>query len=465
MKRSCKEKVNWVHLIGISGVTMAPMANAFKENGWFITGSDKAFYPPMSTYLIEKAITVEVGFRKEHLTRAYYRKKYSKGIRSGLPDFPTLVIIGASISSKNPELLFAKKKKLTVKSYPEVLEKHQIVDKNSIVITGTYGKTTITALLVNIFHKANKKISYMIGALANNIKDGIKLKDKTTEWSITEGDEYITSCYDQTSKFFHYHPKYLVITSAEHDHTDIFPTKKAYVDNFKKLVESVPQDGLIVASKEGENIEEVVENAKAKVIFYEYNEKDFSYKTKLIGKHNKINITGAATLARNLDIPAEAIKDGIETFSGIKRRLEVRMNINDCMVIDDFGSTPSKARGSLSAVKEEYPKHKIVVVFEPNAGNRTKEAIPLYNSVFKNATEVIIPRLSTTKTRDRLFRLGGKELSEVISKTHNKVNYFPIDNELIDHLIKIKGKRIILFTGSHGFRGMIEKTIESISAQ
>lgn len=460
MDKLKNESTKWVHLIGIVGVTMAPVAAEFKRLGWFVTGSDKGFFPPMSTYLIDKNISVEVGFRKEHLTKKYYKEKLGNRFDSSIGDVPDLIVLGNAIASKNPELLFAKEKKVKVSSFPEILEKYEILKGKSIVVAGTFAKTTTTALLVHIFQTAGKDISYMIGALTNEIYDGVRFREASTEWSITEGDEYVSSIFDQKSKFFHYHPDFLVLTSAQLDHTDVFPTEEAYVANFKKLAESVPQDGLIVASKNGKNINEVIENAKAKVIFYEYDEKNFEFEEKLVGRHNKENIVAAATMARNLNISMENIKKAVSTFTGVKRRLEVRLATENSTIIDDFGSTPAKAPSSIEAVKEEFKGRKIYVIFEPNAGSRTEEAIPLYDNVFKDAQEVIIPRLTQIKARPGEKRIGGKELSEVISKTHKKVIYFPSDDELVEYLVKAGGKKVIVFMGSHGFRGMIEKTVE-----
>ena len=462
-KAESKELTKWVHLIGIVGVTMAPVAAEFKRLGWFVTGSDKGFFPPMSTYLIDKNIGVEVGFREEHLTKKYYKNRSGKRYDENIDEHPNLIVLGNAIASKNPELLFAQKHKIQIKSFPEILEEYEILEGKSIVVVGTFAKTTTTALLVHIYQTAGKNISYMIGALTNEIADGVKFKEETTEWSITEGDEYVSSIFDQKSKFFHYHPDYLILTSAQLDHTDIFPTEESYINNFKELVESVPQDGLIIASKNGKNVEKVVENAKAKVIFYEYDEKNFEFEEKLVGKHNRENIVAAATLARNLDISADAIKKAVSTFTGVKRRLEVKLDIKDTVVIDDFGSTPAKAPSSVVAVKEEFKGSKIYVIFEPNAGNRTEESIPLYDNVFKGADEVIIPRLSHIKARPGEKRVGGKELSEVIAKTHKKVIYFPSDEELTNYLVRLKGKKVIVFMGSHGFRGMIEKTTSLLS--
>ena len=464
-KSAGEQKTKWVHLIGVVGVTMAPVAAEFKRLGWFVTGSDKGFFPPMSTYLIDKNITVEVGFREEHLTKKYYKGKLGGRFIENVGEKPDLIVLGNAIASKNPELLFAQKNKLVIRSFPEILEEYEILKGKSVVVVGTFAKTTTTGLLVHIFQTAKKDISYMIGALTNEIEDGVRFKDANTQWSITEGDEYVSSIFDQRSKFFHYHPDYLVLTSAQLDHTDVYPTEEDYINNFKKLVESVPQNGLIVASKNGKNVDKVIENAKAKVIFYEYDEQSFEFEEKLVGRHNRENIVAAATLARNLDIPSEAIKKAVSTFTGVKRRLEVKLNVNDTVVIDDFGSTPAKAPSSIEAVKTEFKGYKIYVIFEPNAGSRTEEAVPLYENVFMNANEVIIPRLSTIKAREGEKRLGGKELMEVIKKTHKKALYFPDDEALLEYVSKLKGKKVILFMGSHGFRGMIEKTVSLLSTK
>ncbi len=457
-----ESSTKWIHFIGISGVTMAPLANAFKEKGYFVTGSDKAFYPPISSYLVEKAITIEVGFKPEHLTKHYYETREEGKLNvSEIPDQPDIVVIGASISTQNKELIHAKEKGLNLKSYPEVLEEYEIVKGNSIVVTGSFGKTTITALLVHIFKTAGKKISYMFGGV-NPDFDSVELREDDTEWSITEGDEYATSPFDRGSKFFHYHPNHLIVTSAAWDHTDLFKTEDDFVQNFQKLVEQMPRDGLIVASKNGTNMDKVLENTTSKIIPYEYDEKEFEYEENLIGDHNRENILAAATMARNLDIPTEAISKAIRTFSGIKRRLEVRLRLDNTIVVDDFGSTPQKAKASIQAVTEEFKGFKIIVIFEPNAGNRTKDAASLYDNVFEKAERIIIPRLTFVKSKEE-DRFSETELVEIIRKTHKNVEAIQSDSEIINQLTNLSGKNVIMFMGSRGFRGMIEQVIERLS--
>ena len=452
----------WVHFTGIVGKTMGPLAYAFKEKGWYVTGSDKSFYPPMSTYLTDRNIQIEVGFKEKYLTKKYYKKKLGENFSgTNIGENPDLHIIIATVTEKNKEYAFSKKKGLKILNYPQVLQDQLIVKGKSIVVSGTYGKTTTSGLLVHIFREAGKDISYMFSGISEDIPNGVRLKDEKTEWSIVEGDEYYASAVTKKSKFFYYHPTHLILTAAEWDHTDIFKTEQDFVDNFRKLAETLPKDGLIVASKNGKNLEEVLENVTAKIIWYEYHEKKFDFKTKLIGNHNKENIVAAVTLARNLDLPADVIKKAVESYKGIKRRLEIKLQLDNTIIIEDEASSPPKVKGSLKTLSEDFGDYKTYAIFEPNAGNRTKEAIPLYEEVFENAEQVIIPRLLPIKSK-KGKRLNGREITEVISKSHKNVAYMNDEGEILDHLRKIKGKKIITFMGSRGFRGMIDQTIEKL---
>ncbi|MBN2015879.1 hypothetical protein JW766_03520 [Candidatus Dojkabacteria bacterium] len=491
----------WVHFIGICGVTMAPLANMFKKKGWSVSGSDKGIFPPMSDYLKARKIDIQLGFKEEHLTKGYYsdkRKKQKASTRCGFASgenrkYPDIVVVGNYIGLNNPEFRFAKKNDLQIRSFPEVLEEH-LVKSNSIVTAGTYGKTTTTALLALILEKAEMNPSYMIGGIAENFKDGIK--NTRSEWSIIEGDEYITARFDQVSKFFHYKPEFLLFTACAWDHTDFYKTREDYVENFRNLLRSLPHDGLVVANRRGENVLEVLEEARCKVVTYELNKIDehvakadwfnlshkenreigeiivfnrhtkeeFSVKTKLIGDHNRENIVGCAALARELSIDTEPIQEAVSAFKGIKRRLEVRYSEGNLRIIDDFASSPSKAKGSLQALRGEFSDWHITIIFEPNVGNRTFESMEMFERAFDEADEVIIPHLKPVKTEKGDKRLSGEELVENLKRFGYQVKYMDNDIELVKYVSgKDVGKHIICFMGSYGWRRMIEEVIEKFN--
>jgi UDP-N-acetylmuramate: L-alanyl-gamma-D-glutamyl-meso-diaminopimelate ligase len=478
----------WVHLIGICGVTMAPVAYMFKKLGWFVSGSDQGIFPPMSDYLKKRQIPIELGFKAEHLESSYYRKKYPHTSRG--KTHPDLVVVGNFSGLSNPEYKYAQKLNLVRVSYPEVLKKYCIRD-NSIVVAGTSGKTTCAGLLSLIFKNARKNPSYMIGGIPNNFPNGIHVG--RGKWSIVEGDEYISSRFDPVSKFFHYKTEFLLLTGCSWEHTDFFKTEEDYINNFKKYIQSIPRHGIIVANKNGVNVPEVIQEARCKVITYEHNKLDnvlvqadwfnlphkenkkihkivifnkhtqeeFTLKTRLIGAHNIENIIGCCAFARELSIDIDPIQKSVEMYSGIKRRLEIRYKEENIKIIDDLACSPPKILGSLSALKESYSDWFITLIFEPNVGNRTKESLPLYKDVFNKANEVIIPHLKPVKTSKGEHRISGKELANFLQNEKTKVLYIGEDTRLIDYVTnEQKGKHIICFMGAYSFRGMIPRVIK-----
>jgi UDP-N-acetylmuramate: L-alanyl-gamma-D-glutamyl-meso-diaminopimelate ligase len=491
----------WIHFTGICGVTMAPLANMFKQKKWFVSGSDRGIYPPMSDYLKDRNIDIELGFDKKYLTKSYYEKKLNKKL--SIPDQPDIVVVGNRVGLEYGEYKYARKKKMNTMSYAEVLRDH-LVRSNSIVTAGTFGKTTTSALLALIFKTAKKNPSYMIGGISNNFKDGIK--STRSKWSIIEGDEYIAAQFDRRSKFLFYKPEFLLLTSCAWDHTDVFKTEDEYTQTFKDLVKKISRNGIIVANKNGDNVSDVLKEARCKVITYELNKMDsrvaqadwfnlahkenkqlgeiviynkhtkeeFTVNTNLFGDHNRENIIGCAALARELDIDIASIQKAVKEFKGIKRRLEVRYEEENLKVIDDFASSPSKVTGSLSAIQKSFPDWHITIIFQPNVGNRMKDALKLYKGVFDQANEVIIPRIRKSRAKgivsakelaDYLASsVGAENLSgEATAKTdlQPKYKFIGSDEKLVNYVTnKNIGKHIICFMGSYGWRNMIEEVIK-----
>jgi len=324
-----------LHFIGIGGTAMASIAVAFKRSGFKVTGSEpKKIFPPMSDYLKKNKINYYFPFNPQKI---------------GQPD--EIVIGNAHYSDKNPEVKYARKNNIELEHFPKLLEKY-LIKKNSIVISGTYGKTSTTAMVAWLFESANKNPSYMLGGLPLNFNHGAKLTKST--WSVIEGDEYpAASPWDYSPKFNFYQPKYLILTSAEWDHMDIYKTKKSYIDVFKKLVESIHRDDLIVAKDGGENLTEVLQKAKCKVIYYTKNKPQKkntywvdnvnvkkgktrfdifknkkligNFETSLIGDFNLENWSGAIALANELKLPLKKIQAGVKSFKGVKRRIELEL--------------------------------------------------------------------------------------------------------------------------------------------
>lgn len=429
----------WFHLIGVSGKTTANIAKVFKQMGWFVTGSDNQFLPPASNILEDNKINIVEGFNFRHLDRDYWSEKLNEDL-DDIGEHPDLVLFISHLTSKNKEYLYAKKLGLDIRPYSKILNEYLIKDE-SIVVAGTAGKTTTTALITSILRDLNLDPSYMVGADLIDFEDSLKITD--SQFSVIEGDEYHNPDpeIEGKAKFLEYKPKYLVLTNIGWEHQDIFTTKERYLEEFGKLVNLVPAGGFIVASGRDESIKKVLGGSDKNIIFYSYveNEDDknnlesgtwsvmehqdsifrifngdkepvLEFETKLMGEYNLENILASVVVVLNLPssvIPVDTIRAGtknieiirntIENFRGPKKRLEILFKSDRLVVVDDFGVAPQRAKNSLTTLSSYYPDYKIISVFEPNSASRPAdidELKSLYSGVFDLSSEVIIPELS-----------------------------------------------------------------------
>lgn len=456
-----------IHFIGICGVAMSALAIAFHKRGFKITGSDKGFYPPVSTYLKEAGVPYYPGWHVDKMTK------------DGDPD---LVIVGNVAGSSNPEWLYVQEKNLEYKSYPEAIAEF-FVKENSIVCAGTYGKTTSTSILSWILQENNFDPSYMFGGISLNDMPAAKLTD--SKYSVLEGDEYKSARWDDGAKFFHYSPTHLLLTSVVWDHADVYPTEQSYFEAFTKLLNNLPESGLLVASERVE--EKMKQNAKCKIVTYGTSEEnDYQYKnlevnkkelqfeivhaeknytitSPLLGDYLADDMAGAFALAHEMGIEDNKIIASLETYKNVKRRLEKRLD-GEITVIDDIAHSPQKASSVLQTLKKIYNDGKVIAIFEPNTGNRQKEAIAGYDNKFSDADLVIIPKLTLIKQApDEEPAIEGEELTKIISKTQPDVKYIADDDELVNFVAETaKANDVIAFLGSHGFRNMIEAVVEKL---
>ncbi len=485
-----------IHFIGICGVAMSALAAAFHKEGWHVTGSDVGFFPPISDYLKDNNISFYPGWHPEKMTE------------HGNPD---IVVVGNVAGSANPEFIYARKNNLNYKSYPEVIAKH-IVQNNSLVCAGTYGKTSTTALLTLILEKAGLNPSYMFGGLSLNLPVSAKIHDKNDKWSVLEGDEYKTARWDSRPKFKLYSPTHLLLTSVSWDHADIYPTENTYLQAFRDLTAMIPADGLIVACSDDLKIKNVltanvngakiitygkdpaadyaysqVEQTPAGISFViKHNGVEYKINAPVLGEHMAENICGAFAMAKEINTDEKAILETIAGFKGIKRRLEKRHE-GQITVYDDLGHSPAKATATLKTLRAIYPKNKITAIFEPNTGNRKSQSAPSYANAFKDADCVIIPLLTKIKIdpKDQDPPFDGTKLTAIISQTHPQTIHIAEDDNLVEYVknkqsLKLhqvskeenkssslldssnyntKKEDVVVFLGSHGFRGMIEKVI------
>ncbi len=457
-----------IHFIGICGVAMGGLALALKKAGHDVTGSDKGFFPPISTYLKDNGVPYYPGWHP------------TKMCANGNPD---LVVVGNVASSTNPEWVFVQEHNIPYVSYPELIGKF-FLKKNSIVCAGTYGKTSSAALLSQILTDAHHDPSYMFGGLS--IDETPSAHIGKSDWSVFEGDEYKTARWDNSPKFAHYNPTHLLLTAVEWDHADIYPTEQKYFDTFETLIRSLPEKGLFVLSERAETYREFAPCTTITYGLSEYSDyiysditrtdagihflithgnEEFHVTTPFISEYQVENITGCFALAHTIGIEPESIIQSIKTHKGLKRRMEKRLE-GDVTIIDDIAHSPTKASSALSTV-QKITEGRVIAIFEPNTGNRQQSAIEGYVHAFSDADLIYIPRLTVIKTdKGGEKPLDGAQLAEVIAKTHDNVEYIDDDATLVQTLKTIakKGDSIV-FLGSHGFRGMIEEVVRKISGK
>ncbi|MFO7810877.1 MAG: Mur ligase family protein [Candidatus Delongbacteria bacterium] len=369
-----------IHFIGISGTLMGNAAIYLQKQGYEVRGSDKAFYPPIGDMLKSEKMFLYKGFDEKNLDWK-----------------PDLVIIGNAISRENPEAERTLNDRMNFMALPELLKYMFIKDKNSIVVSGTHGKTSTTSIISKIFTDAGKDPSYLIGGVPVGSDTGFK--NGKGDYFIIEGDEYDTAFFDKRPKFVHYKPHCLMINNIEFDHGDIYRDIDHIKLEFSRLVNIVPANGLIIANYDERNVKDVtakahtpvasfgqgqdclwqiknVKNEGSKTCFdlFKAGELIISPVVKRCGIYQVYNFTAGiiASLFYNLD--KNTILDTLETFEGVKRRMEHRGFVNGAELIEDFAHHPTAVRNVLTEVREEYPDKKIIAAFEPRS-NTTKRNI------------------------------------------------------------------------------------------
>jgi UDP-N-acetylmuramate: L-alanyl-gamma-D-glutamyl-meso-diaminopimelate ligase len=368
-----------IHLIGICGTAMASLAGMLQARGHRITGSDAAAYPPMSDVLAGLGIPLHQPYAEANLEPR-----------------PDLVIVGNAISRGNVELEYVLDTRIPFTSMAAVLHDEFLPGRESLVVAGTHGKTTTTSMLAWIYEVASRAQpelapSFLIGGVAENFGTSFMVRSGTRPFLI-EGDEYDTAFFDKGPKFLHYFPDAAILTHVEFDHADIYPDLAAVKTAFKRLVNLVPRRGRVVAFDGSENVSECVGKAFCAVERYGFKaesqwrvtdlrhegaescwtllragEPFAELRLPMAGEHNALNATAAAALAAGQGVPVAAIREALATFRSVKRRLEVRAEVNGVTIIDDFAHHPTAIRETLRALRTAYAGRRLWAVLEPRS--------------------------------------------------------------------------------------------------
>ncbi len=465
-----------VHIIGIGGSAMSPLAGMLQERGYRVTGSDAGVYPPASTFLESLGIKYALSFDPAHL----------------LPS-PDLIVVGNAISRGNVEVEEMLDRKLVHHSLPEILEEEFLPGKHSIVVSGTHGKTTTTALLAWIFEVAGKHPNFLVGGIAENFGKSYQLG--AGEDFILEGDEYDSAYWDKAAKFFHYQPDDLIITSLEFDHADIYADFESYQLAFRRLVNLVPRRGSVVVwgdSEAGEALQQVTAKAFCPVIRYGFEkgndwiasdvnsagdgmtfslsrngERFGDFTLSATGHHNVLNAMAALIVADRRGIPASLLEKALKTFKSVRRRMDVQGEVDGILVVDDFAHHPTAIRATVEAARLRWPMRKIWAVLEPRSNSmRRKTFQDTLPESLALADRVILGSVHRAGQLQEEMRLDPDTVATTVRALGRDANVLPGADAIADFLVsEAKSGDLVLIMSNGSFDGLCDKLLKKLSAK
>ena len=362
-----------IFLSAICGTAMASLAGMLKESGYEVAGSDDAVYPPMSVFLRESGIPVFEGFSEANVRRTR----------------PDLVIVGNTLSRGNPEVEYVLNEGIRYASMAETVKELFIRGRRSIVVSGTHGKTTTTAMVAWMLEAAGRSPSVLVGGMTGNFGRGYKLG--TGPEFVIEGDEYDTAFFDKGPKFLHYLPNIALVNNIEFDHADIYPDLESIRRAFRRMMNIVPGNGLIVAGTDSPGVGDLLGGLHARVASFGVGSGEWRagnmaaegggtafdviregrfwrrFTMPLIGEFNVRNALGAMIAADEIGLTPDAIQEGLRSFKGVRRRLEVVGQARGVTVYDDLAHHPTEVEETLRAVRARFPEARVWAVFEPRS--------------------------------------------------------------------------------------------------
>ena len=463
------------HLIGICGTAMASLAGMLQARGHRVTGSDENVYPPMSTMLAGLGIGLMQGYEAAHLQSA-----------------PDCVVIGNAIPRGNPEVETALNRRLLYRSLPEVLKEEFIRGRRSLVVAGTHGKTTTTSLAAWVIDQGGLAPSFMVGGVVQNFGSSFHVTD--SDYFIIEGDEYDTAYFDKGPKFMHYLPELAIVNNIEFDHADIYHDLDAVKLAFRRLMNLVPGAGTLIAGWDSPHVREVIASMGPKLFTQletfgtsedaGWQARDIAYSegmtrfrvfrqgkewaefhTTLIGDFNVRNCLAVIIAADAWGVERNAIAEALTTFKSVRRRGEVRGEVNGVTVIDDFAHHPTAVRETLTALRLKYKDQRIIAVFEPRSRTSCHATFQdAYVAAFMPADYVIISRVFDAQ---RAAEMGGvldttKLIEDIAAQNKPALAITDVD-EIVRRLTsELRPGDVVAIMSNGAFGGIHEKLLTAL---
>ncbi len=461
-----------VHLIGIGGTGMAALAGLLHESGCRVTGSDTELYPPTSTLLEAMGLAIHAEYDARHLDPV-----------------PDLVVVGNAVRRGNPEAEEVLDRRLRHASMPQVLEERFLANRHSIVVAGTHGKTTVTAMIAWVLHHAGRDPGFLVGGLPANFDRPYRLGSGPA--FVIEGDEYDTAFFDKGPKFMHYRPDTAIVGTVEFDHADIYRDLDQVKKAFRWLVNIVPRRGLVVRHEDCEITREVTSAALSRVEGFglldgRWRAEEIStapdgtrfailrdgarfadVALPLFGEFNVRNALAVAAAASEQGLTPAEIAGGLAAFRGVRRRLEVRGEVDGITVLDDFAHHPTAIAETLRAVRDRFPGRRIWAVLEPRSWslrrNVFQDRLP---SSFDAADEVVIAGVFGSDALPPGERLDPDRLARDLSAQGRHARFLPGVDAIVACLaVESRPGDVVAFLSNGGFGGIHAKLLAALESR
>jgi len=450
-----------IHFIAIGGSVMHNMALAMVQNGHTVTGSDDEIFEPAKSRLASRGILPE--------SYGWFPDKINSGLDA--------VILGMHAREDNPELIKAKELGLKIYSFPEYIYE-QSKNKTRVVIGGSHGKTTITAMIMHVLHELGKDFDYMVGAQLEGFETMFRISDAPV--IILEGDEYLTSTLDKRPKFHLYRPNIALLSGVAWDHINVFPTFEIYVDQFRKFINLIEPGGSLVYCENDEELNRICPEARKDIKLFPYGIPQHSINNgttavtfgnavteiQVFGKHNLMNLNGARLVCECLGIAAADFMKAIAGFKGASKRLELLVKSEKSAFYKDFAHSPSKLKATIEAVKEQFPQRELVACMELHTYSSLNSGfLEQYKGCMHKADKAIV-----------FYSTHALEIKKMPPLPENKVKasfgredimVFTNKGKLVEYLESLdwKGKNLLMMS-SGSFDGLdIKEFAEKMGGQ
>jgi UDP-N-acetylmuramate: L-alanyl-gamma-D-glutamyl-meso-diaminopimelate ligase len=458
--------------MGVCGTGMAAMAGMLKDSGYRVTGSDQNVYPPMSDFLADSGIEVMEGYRPENLDPR-----------------PDLVIVGNVVQAVFPEAERLAELAIPYLSMPQALGRFFLSKKKSLVVAGTHGKTTTSSMLATALYRAGREPGFLIGGIVEAFGRNYRLG--SGESFVVEGDEYDTAFFNKVSKFLHYQPNCAILTSIEFDHADIFTDLEQIQESFRNFVRLLPADGALIACLDEPLVAEIADLCTAPVIGYGIGDncqwqlrdlrvsgltstfkayKDGScfgeFSLPMPGMHNGLNGLAVIAMMDHLGIAAPSIEQGLASFEGVKRRQQIRGEVNGILVIDDFAHHPTAVRETIKALRLAWPERRLIIVFEPRTNSSRRSIFQQqYEAAFAGADRVVVREIVPLTNVPAEEQFSSRQLAAALVGQGIAADYFSDTGQIVAFLTEqARSGDVIAIFSNGGFDNIHQQLLEQLPA-